>query len=67
MTLPAGRDLLISNRAPIAFVDRAGSLRASRGAGGVVTALRDLVRLAPVTWLASATSTADLRAARMRL
>ncbi|OGN83751.1 MAG: hypothetical protein A2082_01870 [Chloroflexi bacterium GWC2_70_10] len=67
MTLPAGRDLLISNRAPIAFIDHAGSLRASRGAGGVVTALRDLVRLAPVTWLASATSTADLRAARMRL
>ncbi|MGH2378243.1 MAG: alpha,alpha-trehalose-phosphate synthase (UDP-forming) [Candidatus Limnocylindria bacterium] len=63
----AGRMVLVSNRAPIAFIDRAGGLRAARGGGGVVTALRDLVRVSPVTWLASATATADLRAARMRL
>lgn len=59
--------ILVSNRSPIGFVDRAGSLRAARGGGGVVTALRDLVKVSPVTWLASATAAADLRAARMRL
>lgn len=64
---PDGRMILVSNRAPIAFVDRAGSLRAERGGGGVVTALRDLANVSPLTWLASATAAADLRAARMRL
>jgi trehalose 6-phosphate synthase len=66
MTL-GGRVVLISNRAPIAFIDRPAGLRTARGAGGVVTALRDLIKVRPVTWLASATASADLRAARMRL
>jgi trehalose 6-phosphate synthase len=64
---PEGRMILVSNRAPLAFLDRAGTLRAARGGGGVVTALRDLSKVSPLTWLASATAAADLRAARMRL
>jgi trehalose 6-phosphate synthase len=58
------RLLLVTNRAPVTFASRGGSLRVSRGAGGVVTALRHLVRARPVTWVAVAAGEGDLLAAR---
>lgn len=65
MTARATRRLLVvTNRAPASFAPRAGALRVSRGAGGVVTALRDLARVMPVTWVAVASGEGDLLAAQ---
>lgn len=58
------RILLVTNRAPVSFRTEGGQLRVSRGAGGVVTALRHLVRTVPVTWIAAAASQGDLLVAR---
>jgi trehalose 6-phosphate synthase len=60
-----GRLIVVSNRGPITF-DRDGSrgrLTASRGSGGLVTALAEIGRHAPVTWVAAAISEADRRLA----
>lgn len=59
---PSGRLIVVSNRGPVSFQhDPAapGGLTASRGAGGLVTALGELGRHAPVTWIAAAISPAD--------
>jgi trehalose 6-phosphate synthase len=58
------RVLLVTNRAPTTFARRGDQLRVSRGAGGVVTALRHLVQAVPVTWIAVAAGEGDLLAAR---
>jgi trehalose 6-phosphate synthase len=64
MTREAGRVILVTNRAPTTFARRGDRLRVSRGAGGVVTALRHLVRWLPVTWIAVASGEGDLVAAQ---
>ncbi|MGI8606840.1 MAG: alpha,alpha-trehalose-phosphate synthase (UDP-forming) [Gaiellaceae bacterium] len=59
--MPARRELiLVSNRAPVTFSrDQKGARVASRGGGGLVTALRSLVSLHDVTWIASSMSVED--------
>jgi trehalose 6-phosphate synthase len=54
--LPAdGRLIVVSNRGPLGFGrTRAGDWRVTRGSGGLVTALAELGRLAPVTWVSAA-------------
>jgi trehalose 6-phosphate synthase len=52
--------ILVSNRGPAAFTrDEEGARTVSRGAGGLATALRGLVRYHDVTWIASAMSDED--------
>jgi len=52
--------IVVSNRGPVSFArDRAGNRVARRGGGGLVTALRGLVRHHDVTWVASAMSLED--------
>ena len=51
------RLIVVSNRGPVGYErDAAGQRRATRGAGGLVTALRPLVSRHEVTWIASALS-----------
>ena len=59
-----GRLFVASNRGPITFERPLRStnpddLTASRGSGGLVTALGDLGRHAPITWIAAAASAGD--------
>ena len=64
---PDQRLVVVSNRGPLSFKrTRAGEWRANRGSGGLVTALAEVGRLAPVTWVSAAMDTAD-RAARETL
>jgi trehalose 6-phosphate synthase len=63
---PNGRLVVVSNRGPLTFeLDPAapGGLVAARGAGGLVTALGELGRHVPVTWVAVALSAGDRAAA----
>jgi trehalose 6-phosphate synthase len=61
-----GRRLIIAtNRGPVSFAAAAdGTLRPRRGSGGVVTALGQVARHVPVTWVAAAMGEGDRRAAR---
>jgi trehalose 6-phosphate synthase len=53
--------IVVSNRGPVTFAgDEHGELVARRGGGGLVTALRSLVKYHDVTWIASALSAEDL-------
>lgn len=57
-----GRLFVVSNRGPITFEgdpDAPGGVVGARGAGGLVTALAELGRHAPVTWVAVAITAAD--------
>ena len=52
--------IVVSNRGPVSFSrNERGELTAKRGGGGLVTALRGLVALHEVTWIASAISDED--------
>jgi trehalose 6-phosphate synthase len=52
--------IVVSNRGPITYAREADGARvARRGGGGLVTALRSLVSLHDVTWIASAMSDED--------
>jgi trehalose 6-phosphate synthase len=57
----AGRKLIVvSNRGPLSYgLDEAGNRVVRRGGGGLVTALRGLIDLHDVTWIASAMSDED--------
>jgi trehalose 6-phosphate synthase len=56
--------IVVSNRGPVSFGrDENGDRVVRRGGGGLVTALRSLVALHDVTWIASAMSPEDRRAA----
>jgi len=57
------RLLVAANRAPVAIspAEDAGSLRARRAPGGLVTALRQALRGLPVTWIAAAVTEGDRR------
>jgi trehalose 6-phosphate synthase len=59
--MPARRKLIVvSNRGPVSFArSESGERIARRGGGGLVTALRGLVRHHDVTWIASAMSDED--------
>jgi len=59
--VPARRELIVvSNRGPVTFSrDPGGDRVVNRGGGGLVTALRSLVSLHDVTWIASAMSVED--------
>ncbi|TME29961.1 MAG: trehalose-6-phosphate synthase, partial [Chloroflexi bacterium] len=58
------RLILAANRGPVSFSALAdGTLRPRRGSGGVVTALSQVSGHVPLTWVASAMSEADRRAA----
>jgi trehalose 6-phosphate synthase len=62
---PSGRLHVVSNRGPIQFIadrDTADGVVARRGSGGLVTALAELGRHAPVTWVAAADTAEDVRA-----
>jgi trehalose 6-phosphate synthase len=52
--------IVVSNRPPVAFgLDEDGKRVARRGGGGLVTALRSLVAMHDVTWVASAMTEED--------
>lgn len=54
------RLIMASNRGPVEFtLQEDGSLSATRGSGGVVTALSAVSRFADVTWITSAMSDGD--------
>ena len=58
------RLVVVSNRGPLSFSrSRAGGWRVQRGSGGLVTALAEVGRLAPVTWISAAMDAADRDAA----
>ena len=57
---PRRKLIVVSNRPPVTFQrDERGERIARRGGGGLVTALRSLVALHDVTWIASAMSEED--------
>ena len=61
---PGERLVVVSNRGPLSFrKGRAGDWRVQRGSGGLVTALAEVGRLAPVTWISAAMDAADREAA----
>jgi trehalose 6-phosphate synthase len=63
---PDGRLVVVSNRGPITFELDASApdgLTGERGPGGLVTALGDLGRHAPVSWVAATLTAADERVA----
>ena len=64
-TLLGGRRLIIAtNRGPVTFsAGPDGRLRPRRGSGGLVTALGQVGRHVPLTWVAAAMSEGDRRAA----
>ncbi len=58
------RLLIATNRGPVSFAASAdGSLRPRRGSGGLVTALGQVERHVPLTWIAAAMGEGDRRAA----
>jgi len=58
------RLLIVTNRGPVTFGSAAdGGLRPRRGSGGLVTALGQVGRHVPLTWIAAAMSEGDRRAA----
>jgi trehalose 6-phosphate synthase len=58
------RLLIATNRGPVTFaLTRDGELRPRRGSGGLVTALSQVGRHVPVTWVAAPMSEGDRRAA----
>src|SRR5918995_6806883 len=58
------RLLIATNRGPVTFASGAdGHLRPRRGSGGLVTALGQMGRRVPITWIAAAMSEGDRRAA----
>ncbi|HEY8169461.1 MAG TPA: trehalose-6-phosphate synthase [Candidatus Limnocylindria bacterium] len=58
------RLIIATNRGPVSFASGAdGRLRPRRGSGGLVTALGQVGRHVPLTWIAAAMSEGDRRAA----
>jgi trehalose 6-phosphate synthase len=66
-TLLAGdaRLNVVSNRGPLTFRHGRGDWTVRRGSGGLVTALAELGRLAPITWVSAAMDGADREAAAL--
>ncbi|MEO6350766.1 MAG: trehalose-6-phosphate synthase [Candidatus Limnocylindrales bacterium] len=57
--------VVVSNRGPLSFRQSRGDWRVQRGSGGLVTALAEVGRLAPVTWISAAMDAADREAAEL--
>ena len=57
--------MIVSNRGPLTFERDASGWHATRGSGGLVTALADLGRLAPVSWVSAAMGEGDRVAGRI--
>src|SRR5687768_18429623 len=58
------RLIIATNRGPVTFASAAdGTLRPRRGSGGLVTALGQVGRHVPLTWVAAVMSEGDRRAA----
>jgi trehalose 6-phosphate synthase len=58
------RLIIATNRGPVTFTSgTSGALRPRRGSGGLVTALGQVGRHVPLTWIAAAMSEGDRRAA----
>ena len=66
MAVARSRLTVVSNRGPIAYARVAGARVAQRGGGGLVSALRGLVRTQDVTWIACAISDEDRAVAAER-
>jgi trehalose 6-phosphate synthase len=61
------RLIIASNRGPLEFtLEDDGSLTANRGGGGMVTALTAATRFVPATWIATAMTEGDRRAAEQQ-
>lgn len=61
------RLIIATNRGPVSFAASSdGSLRPRRGSGGLVTALAQVARHVPVTWVSAAMGEGDRRAAADR-
>jgi trehalose 6-phosphate synthase len=61
-----GRLIIVSNRGPLNFKrSRAGVWRAERGSGGLVTALAEIGRLAPISWISATFDAGGRDAARL--
>ncbi len=57
------RLIVVSNRGPLGFSkSRRGEWRAKKGSGGLVTALAEVGRLAPITWISAAMDASDREA-----
>ena len=64
--VPAGERLVVvSNRGPLTFRHTKTGWHATRGSGGLVTALAEVGRLAPVTWISAAFEKGDREAAEV--
>ncbi len=64
---PRRKLIVVSNRGPVSYDrDESGEPVTRRGGGGLVTALRPLVSLHEVTWIASAMTEEDRRVAAER-
>ncbi|HUG48220.1 MAG TPA: trehalose-6-phosphate synthase [Candidatus Limnocylindria bacterium] len=60
------RLIVVSNRGPLTFKhNRGGAWQAQRGSGGLVTALAEVGRLAPVTWISGAMDAGDREVAAL--
>ena len=65
LLLNGQRLIVVSNRGPLSFTrDRSEHWHAQRGSGGLVTALAELGRIAPVTWVSAAMNPGDRLAAK---
>jgi trehalose 6-phosphate synthase len=63
---PDERLIVVSNRGALSFRrGRSGELRAVRGSGGLVTALAEVGRLAPITWVSGAMDAGDREAGKL--
>ena len=67
MAATRSRLTVVSNRGPIEYVREAGERIARRGGGGLVSALRGLVRTHDVTWIVCAISPEDHAVAAERV
>ena len=59
--------VVVSNRGPLSFTDDNGTLRATRGGGGLVSCLGPAVSGTDATWICGAITDADREAARQGL
>jgi trehalose 6-phosphate synthase len=59
------RLVVVSNRGPLSFRHSRGEWQVQRGSGGLVTALAEVGRLAPVTWISAAMDASDRAAAEL--
>jgi trehalose 6-phosphate synthase len=62
---PDERLVVVSNRGPLNFRHTRGDWHVKRGSGGLVTALAELGRLAPISWISGAMDAGDREAAAL--